>query len=86
MGRETDGPGRCVHSVRLCQGSRIARVAEQFIRLARQAGKPVIVDPKGTNYAKDRGATLVKPNLHEAERFLNREIHDEAVCTRLAGA
>ena len=54
------------------------RVAEQFIRLARQAGKPVIVDPKGTNYAKYRGATLVKPNLHEAERFLNREIHDEA--------
>ena len=55
-----------------------ARVGELIIRLARLAGKPVIVDPKGTNYAKYRGATVVKPNLHEAERFLNREIGDDA--------
>ncbi len=55
-----------------------ARVGELIIRLARLSGKPVIVDPKGTNYAKYRGATVVKPNLHEAERFLNREIGDDA--------
>jgi rfaE bifunctional protein kinase chain/domain len=40
------------------------RVAREVIRLARQAGRPVVVDPKGTDYAKYRGATVVKPNLH----------------------
>jgi D-glycero-beta-D-manno-heptose-7-phosphate kinase len=42
------------------------RLAEHVISLARQAGKPVVVDPKGTDYVKYRGATVVKPNLAEA--------------------
>jgi D-beta-D-heptose 7-phosphate kinase/D-beta-D-heptose 1-phosphate adenosyltransferase len=53
-------------------------LAQRFIALARQAGKPVLVDPKGTDFLKYRGATLVKPNLNEVERFLNRELHGEA--------
>lgn len=55
-----------------------SRLAGHFIRAARQAGKPVVVDPKGTNYARYRGATLVKPNVHELERVVKEEIHDEA--------
>lgn len=54
-----------------------ARMAERYIRLARSAGKPVVVDPKGTDYSKYRGATLVKPNLHEAERASKLEITGE---------
>jgi len=54
------------------------RVARECIRLARQAGRPVVVDPKGTDYTKYRGATVVKPNLHEAERSAKREITGEA--------
>jgi D-beta-D-heptose 7-phosphate kinase/D-beta-D-heptose 1-phosphate adenosyltransferase len=42
--------------------------AEQLIGLARSAGKPVVVDPKGTDYTKYRGATVVKPNEEEARR------------------
>jgi D-glycero-beta-D-manno-heptose-7-phosphate kinase len=42
------------------------RLAEHVIGLVRQAGKPVVVDPKGTDYVKYRGATVVKPNLAEA--------------------
>jgi D-beta-D-heptose 7-phosphate kinase/D-beta-D-heptose 1-phosphate adenosyltransferase len=61
--------------------------AEHFIGAARQAGKPVIVDPKGTDYAKYRGAAVVKPNIHEAERFSNLDIRDETsllkVCFRM---
>lgn len=53
------------------------RVAEGIIAVARRAGKPVVVDPKGADGSKYRGATLVKPNLHETERLLNREIHGE---------
>ncbi|HEY7426064.1 MAG TPA: D-glycero-beta-D-manno-heptose-7-phosphate kinase [Gemmataceae bacterium] len=51
-----------------------ASLARQVIRMARQAGKPTIVDPKGTDYNKYRGATVVKPNVHEAERCVKQEI------------
>ena len=54
------------------------QLAAGFIRLARGAGKPVIVDPKGTNYARYRGATVVTPNVREAEQALNREINGRA--------
>jgi D-beta-D-heptose 7-phosphate kinase/D-beta-D-heptose 1-phosphate adenosyltransferase len=54
-----------------------ARVARECIRLARQAGRPVVVDPKGADYSKYRGATVVKPNLHEAERSAKVEISGE---------
>jgi D-beta-D-heptose 7-phosphate kinase/D-beta-D-heptose 1-phosphate adenosyltransferase len=49
-----------------------------LIHSARQAGKPVIVDPKGVDYAKYRGADVVTPNIHEAERALNRQINGDA--------
>lgn len=35
------------------------------IALCRAAGKSVIVDPKGSDYSRYRGATLVKPNMKE---------------------
>jgi D-beta-D-heptose 7-phosphate kinase/D-beta-D-heptose 1-phosphate adenosyltransferase len=53
------------------------RLAECFISLARTHGKPVVVDPKGTNFVKYRGAALVKPNLHEVEKFFHGELRDE---------
>ncbi|MBT4700104.1 MAG: D-glycero-beta-D-manno-heptose-7-phosphate kinase [Rhodospirillaceae bacterium] len=34
---------------------------------AREAGKPVIVDPKGHDYARYQGADLITPNLTELE-------------------
>lgn len=37
----------------------------EFIRLARAAGRPVIVDPKGRDFTRYQGATLLKPNLKE---------------------
>jgi D-glycero-beta-D-manno-heptose-7-phosphate kinase len=43
------------------------RLAQHFIALAKHAGKPIVVDPKGTDYAKYRGATVVKPNIEEAK-------------------
>jgi rfaE bifunctional protein kinase chain/domain len=57
------------------------RFAAELIRKCRQAGKPVVVDPKGTDYAKYRGATVLKPNQNEAGKALNRELKDEVgVC------
>jgi rfaE bifunctional protein kinase chain/domain len=51
------------------------RLAADIIALARKAGKPVVVDPKGTSYGKYRGATVVKPNLREAAQVLGCELN-----------
>jgi len=37
------------------------------VQLARAAGVPIVVDPKGHNWNKYRGATCVTPNLKELE-------------------
>lgn len=36
-----------------------------LIQAARAAGKPVLIDPKGSDYSKYRGATLLTPNRAE---------------------
>ncbi len=40
---------------------------QPLIAAAREAGVPVLVDPKGTEFQRYRGATLMTPNLHEFE-------------------
>jgi len=42
----------------------LTHIAE-MIGLAKAAGKPVLVDPKGDDYARYRGATLLTPNRSE---------------------
>jgi rfaE bifunctional protein kinase chain/domain len=50
------------------------KLAQGLLQAARKAGKPVIVDPKGADYSKYRGATVIKPNIHEAERASKVEV------------
>ena len=40
---------------------------QTVIRLCQSANKPVFVDPKGADYSKYAGATLIKPNRKELE-------------------
>ncbi len=40
---------------------------EEMIAIARQQNKPVLIDPKGDDYSRYRGATLITPNLAEFE-------------------
>ena len=42
----------------------LAHITEMIV-LARAAGKPVLVDPKGEDYARYSGATLLTPNRSE---------------------
>lgn len=49
-------------------------VLEAVIRAGRERGIPVLVDPKGTDYARYRGATLMTPNRKEAEEALGRKL------------
>ena len=43
------------------------RAIEGLIAAARAAGKPVLVDPKGRQFERYRGATVLTPNLAEFE-------------------
>jgi len=45
---------------------------ESLIALARNAGVPVLVDPKGHDYTRYRGATLVTPNRSEMQEAVGR--------------
>ncbi|MGD8107836.1 bifunctional D-glycero-beta-D-manno-heptose-7-phosphate kinase/D-glycero-beta-D-manno-heptose 1-phosphate adenylyltransferase HldE [Pantoea sp. FN0302] len=45
---------------------------QQMIQLARAANVPVLVDPKGTDFERYRGATLLTPNLSEFEAVVGK--------------
>lgn len=42
----------------------------KMITMARQKGKPVLVDPKGDDYSRYRGATLITPNRAELKQVI----------------
>ena len=52
-------------------------LTRKLIATAQKAGKKVLVDPKGTNYAKYAGAYLLTPNKKEAIEASGIEIQDE---------
>lgn len=56
---------------------------ERMIAAARRLGKPVLVDPKGADYARYRGATLLTPNRSEF-REVAGQWKDEADLARRA--
>lgn len=43
---------------------------QPLIQAAKAAGIPVLVDPKGSDFSRYRGATLLTPNLHEFEAIV----------------
>lgn len=49
----------------------------ELIKLARDAGKAVFIDPKGSDFARYSGATLLTPNLSEFEEVVGRCQSDE---------
>ncbi len=53
---------------------------ERMISLARGAGKTVLGDPKGDDYARYRGANVLTPNLNELREVVGRW-RDEADLT-----
>ncbi|MDI1348284.1 D-glycero-beta-D-manno-heptose-7-phosphate kinase [Aquabacterium sp.] len=42
----------------------------RMIEMARQAGKPVLIDPKGSDYARYAGATVITPNRAELQQVI----------------
>ena len=61
----------------------------RMIELARQLGKPVLVDPKGTDYARYAGATVITPNRAELAQVIGHwsseaQLHERAQALRRA--
>ncbi len=59
------------------KGIAVPSLLKEVIRQAREQGKRVVVDPKGRDYSRYRGATVVTPNKQEAGQAVNREVIDE---------
>ena len=55
---------------------------KQMIERARQASKPVLVDPKGDDYARYAGATVVTPNRAELREVVGRWKTEDDLETR----
>lgn len=59
------------------KGVASVRLSEHLLCLAREKNVQAVVDPKGRDYTKYRGATVVTPNIHELEQAINRDIVDD---------
>jgi len=51
--------------------------SQQIIQAAQKAGKPVVVDPKGTDFSKYQGATILTPNQSEFEAIVGSCASDD---------
>lgn len=54
----------------------------EMIRLARAAGKPVLVDPKGDEYGKYAGATVITPNRSELRQVVGKWSSEEELAKK----
>ncbi|MDP8162434.1 bifunctional D-glycero-beta-D-manno-heptose-7-phosphate kinase/D-glycero-beta-D-manno-heptose 1-phosphate adenylyltransferase HldE [Pasteurella skyensis] len=50
---------------------------QNMIQIAREVNIPILVDPKGTNFERYRGATLLTPNMTEFEAVMGKCKTDE---------
>ncbi len=62
------------------------KTCQALIKAAKHLKKPVLVDPKGKEYSKYHGATVLTPNLLEAETAAGIKITDDASLQRAAKA
>jgi D-beta-D-heptose 7-phosphate kinase/D-beta-D-heptose 1-phosphate adenosyltransferase len=61
------------------------RVIEAVVAAARPGSVPVLVDPKGTDFGRYRGATILTPNRKEAEAAAGVSIRDDSTLEQAAG-
>jgi len=72
----------CIESVHLIivsdygKGLLTKEMLLSIMKLANDHNKPVLVDPKGFNYEKYRGASIMTPNRKEAALAANMDITD----------
>lgn len=55
---------------------------QKMIQVARKANVPVLIDPKGTDFERYRGATLLTPNMSEFEAVVGKCQSEEDIVTK----
>lgn len=60
------------------------RICREVIRMSSDADKPVIVDPKGTNWEKYRGAFVITPNMKELSLFAGKVVPNDNAAIEVA--
>lgn len=60
------------------------RVLQAIIAIGKRCGIPVVIDPKGDDYSKYSGATIITPNRKEAEQAARVAITDETSLSNAA--
>ena len=63
----------------------LAHIAE-MIRARARAGKRVLVDPKGDDYARYKGASIITPNVAELREVVGRWKDEEDLKSRAQAA
>lgn len=58
------------------------RETQALIQAARRQGIPVVVDPKGSDFGKYRGATVITPNLNEFEAIVGHCASEDELASR----
>lgn len=53
------------------------RICREIISMSNDAGKPVIVDPKGMDWKKYRGAFVITPNMKELNLFAGMSVPND---------
>lgn len=63
-----------------------ARLVAEIVKMAAEKNVPVIVDPKGGDYSKYRGVTLVTPNRKELAEAAGKPVRTEDEMIRAGAA
>ena len=79
LAKSIDGAGAVILSD---YGKGALSEVEAMISACREAGVPTLVDPKGVDFSKYRGATLITPNQTEFEAVAGVCDSDEELVTR----
>lgn len=58
------------------------RISNAIIQQVKKLGKTIVVDPKGKDYTKYTGSTIITPNFQEAEQALSCVIEEEPALVR----
>ena len=58
------------------------KITQSLINIAKENGKKILVDPKGSDYSKYKGAYLLTPNIKEASEATKINIKDNASLTK----
>lgn len=58
------------------KGTCTNEICRSLIEKCREWNKPVIVDPKGTDWSKYRGASVITPNMKEINAFSGRMVEN----------